>query len=421
MIRLFSGGFLISHFFFGTSIYTAILGIFVLIVVVGDFTATAITVLYIRVLYPRLFKKRFDETYLPSCAIILPCKGIPKDLKQNLAAFLELDYPNYTIIFALESKNDAAYPIISSLIEHKPNASIVIAGFATECAQKNYNLLAAIRESHNPDVYVFADADISPGRHWLKDLILPLSSQKITVSTGFRWLISKKGSLGDLTHVYINIFLFVGLTFVNLTGKTFLWGGSMAIRRKDFEDLKVADVWSHTVVDDNSLSQILLVNARKAMVVPGCVTESDDLLPSISRGIAWFSRQIMFCKAHQRPLWKFGVIPTVVATFSVMLWLPLSIIISMSTGIGFLTLGGGASIVFFAGELLTVLWYPLMGPMPRFYKFVAAQPLLRVTHIISPLKTVFATSLVWSGARYHLNKKGKVTQVERLMPEDNPV
>jgi cellulose synthase/poly-beta-1,6-N-acetylglucosamine synthase-like glycosyltransferase len=408
---------LISNVIFGTSLYTTILGVFVIVVIVGDFTATALTVLYQRVLYPRFFKRRFDASYKPKCAIILPCKGVPKDLEQNLAPFLTLDYPDYSIYFALESETDAAYPIISRLIENKPNASIVIAGLATQCGQKNYNLLAAIRKAHDAEVYVFADADIEPQPSWLADLILPLSSPKITVTTGFRWLIAKKGSISDFTHVYINIFLYTGLTVVNFIGKTFLWGGSMAIRRKDFEELNVAEFWSHTVVDDNSLSEVILKNHRKSIVVPGCVTPSDDLLPTINTGIKWFSRQIMFCKAHQRLLWMFGVVPAAIAAFLVMLWLPLSLIISMSTGIPFFNLGGGASLLFFAGELCTVLWYPLLGPTPHFYKFLMFQPALRLTHIISPVKTVFVTSLVWSGARYHLNKKGKVTRVERLKPE----
>jgi hypothetical protein len=64
--------------------------------------------------------------------------------------------------------------------------------------------------------------------------------------------------------------------------------------------------------------------------------------------------------------------------------------------------------------MLIVLLYPLMGPIPRFYKLFFLQPFLRFTHIVSYWNTMFARTIVWSGIRYTLNRAGDVTKVERL-------
>jgi cellulose synthase/poly-beta-1,6-N-acetylglucosamine synthase-like glycosyltransferase len=403
---------------FGSFFWTKALAFYALAVVCGDFFITSFTILYQRFWYDRVFRKRYDTSYSPRCAIIIPCKGIAKDLKSNLESFFNLDYPTYEILFALECEQDACFPIISELVRSSRKASIVIAGLATQCAQKNYNLLAAIKKAANADVYVFADADISPNKAWLREIILPLSNKKVTVTTGFRWLTAVKGSLGEQVHTYINIFLYVLLTFINFFGGTFLWGGSMAIRRKDFEDLKVAEFWSHAVVDDNSLSRIIMKNSRRSVVVPACITSSDDLLPTTWQGIVWFTRQIMFLKSYEKPVWFFGVLPLVTGSLFLFLWLPISLIVCHGSPSAFFHLGGGATLIFFIGELITVSLYPLLGAMPKFPKFLILQPYMRTTHIISSLRTVYTNKVIWSGVKYHLTFSGTVSRVERLTPKE---
>jgi cellulose synthase/poly-beta-1,6-N-acetylglucosamine synthase-like glycosyltransferase len=401
--------------FFGSNAWTIALCIVAICIVAGDIIVTAVTVLYQRFWYDSITRKKFDESYTPRCSVILPCKGIPRDFEKNVGSFLSLDYSNYKMIFALESETDTALPVIRKLIKDKPMASVVIAGLATECSQKNHNMLAAIKNADNPEIYVFADADISPAKNWLKELVLPLSSPGITVTTGFRWLTAVQARTCEYVHAYINIFLYVLLTFINFAGGTFLWGGSMAIRRKDFDDLKVADLWSHAVVDDNSLSQLIMKKSRRSVVVPSCITKSDDLLTSTKQGIAWFTRQIMFLKSYEKAIWFFIMLPLVLLALLLFTWLPVAIIASKGSVARFLEVGGGASVIFIAGELITASLYPLLGSVPKFYKFLVLQPFMRTTHIISSLRTVYTNKIVWSGVKYHMTFTGKVSKVERLV------
>ena len=110
------------------------------------------------------------------------------------------------------------------------------------------------------------------------------------------------------------------------------------------------------------------------------------------------------------------MLPLVFGAMFMFLWLPAALIISHGSISVFLNVGGGASVIFYAGELLTVLLYPLLGSVPKFYKFLYLQPFMRTTHIISSLRTVYTNKVVWSGVRYHLTFSGKVSRVERLTP-----
>ena len=272
------------------------------------------------------------------------------------------DFAHYETIFVTESIEDPAVPVIRELIKNKNNARFVVAGLSSDCAQKNYNLLAGIAATHDTDMYVFADSDVRPHRQWLRELILPFGNPAIAVTTGFRWLNPTKGNPAEWMHAYANIFIYIVFSCAFFVGGVGLWGGSMAIRRKDFERLAVAKTWSAAVVDDLSLSRIIRKNRLKGIMVPTCMAHSDELLPTVTSGVLWFRRQIMFLRTYFKHLWFFLALPvTLLGTLFTCL-LPVAFLVSIFKINPFFASGGGAALVFYIGELMTALLYPLMGP-----------------------------------------------------------
>ena len=180
--------------FLGTSVITRTLFFIAVAFAVGDLLATLFTVFYQHFWYDRVMRPKYGDNSHQRCSLIIPCKGLPKDLENHLKGFFEQDHSNYEIIFVTESETDPAVPVIRSIIRGKDNAKLAIAGLTKSCAQKNHNLLAALKLIDNPDILVFADSDIRPSPHWLRELTLPLASPKITATSGFRWLHAKNGT-----------------------------------------------------------------------------------------------------------------------------------------------------------------------------------------------------------------------------------
>jgi ceramide glucosyltransferase len=383
--------------------------------VCADFLATLFSVVYQRYWYDRALRPRYDTNFAPSCAIIVPCKGEIKNVEENLRSFLHLDYPApYRVVFVVEDDADLAATTIRDVIEGASNARMVVAGLASNCAQKNHNLLAAVRTVQDADVYVFADADIGPKPRWLRELVLPLSDSKVVVTTGFRWLSISRPGLGAMVHNSINILLYVLLSVASFAAEVGLWGGSMAIRRKDFEELGVADLWGATVVDDISLSSRVASSGRSAVMVPTCVTSTDDFIGTVAGGVRWFERQIMFLKAYHHGLWMVGGGALVLLGMALTFWAPLAALLSISPRYSFLDMGGAASLLYLVGQVMTaLLLYPLLGELHRVGPFAALQPFMRTTQMVSYVRTVFTNVVTWSGVRYHLDRKGVVTRVER--------
>ena len=403
------------HTLLGSTALTRVLFWAAFAIVTADFLATLVTIFYQRYWYQKRLRPKFPADYTPRCAIIVPCKGTNKNLRSNLESFFSLDYPDYSVAFVTESAQDAAVPVINETIKNRRNARFVTAGISSKCAQKNLNLLAGIglAQHDGASVYIFADSDVKPGRAWLREIIRPLANPDIVVTSGFRWLHANRGSVAEWTHTYANIFIYVVFSCAFFLGGVGLWGGSMAIRRDDFEKLEVAKKWSAAVVDDMSLSQIIHNKRLKGVIVSSCMAHTDELFSSVRAGVAWFERQIMFLKVYFKHLWFFLALPIVIASATLILMLPAALLLSLSGTKTFFGSGGGAALLFYLGELITVSFYPLLGPMPRFHRFLLFQPFIRLTQAASFLGTCTTNTITWSGVRYHLKFFGDVKSVER--------
>jgi ceramide glucosyltransferase len=403
------------HTLLGSTALTHILFWGAFAFVAADFLATLVTVFYQRYWYQKKVRPKFPADYSPRCAIIVPCKGTNKNLRSNLESFFTLDYPDYVVAFITESAEDGAVPVIRETIKNRPNGRYVCAGLSSKCAQKNFNLLAGIglAQQAGASVYVFADSDIRPDTGWLREIIRPLANPDIVVTSGFRWLHAKKGSVAEWTHAYANIFIYIVFSCAFFTGGIGLWGGSMAMRREDFEKLEVAKKWSTAVVDDMSLSQLVHKKRLKGVIVSSCMAHTDELFSSVKSGIAWFERQIMFLKVYFKHIWFFLALPIVIVSVLLILSLPAAFLFSLSETKTFFGSGGGAALVFYLGELVTVSLYPLLGPLPRFYRFLLFQPFIRATQAASFFGTCTTNTITWSGVRYRLKFFGDVNSIER--------
>jgi len=99
--------------------------------------------------------------------IIIPCKGMEHQLRENLTAFMQQDHPNYEVTFVVERANDASVQLIRNVQKENRcvRSRLIVAGRTEQCGQKVHNLRCATAElSKEVDVLVFADSDASPGQ-----------------------------------------------------------------------------------------------------------------------------------------------------------------------------------------------------------------------------------------------------------------
>ncbi|MEP6904139.1 MAG: glycosyltransferase, partial [Actinomycetota bacterium] len=197
--------------------------------------------------YLNFFKRelaKLPSDFAPFVSIVAPCRGLDEDLEENLSALFRQQFPRYEVIFVVDDSEDESVPIINKLISKHLSISskLVIAPDAVETSQKVENLREAILHvSHESKVFVFVDSDARPPENWLRNLIAPLTDEKIGAATGYRWFISKKFSFASEMRSVWNASIASALG-ANLKSN-FCWGGSMAMRREIFEKLEIREKW----------------------------------------------------------------------------------------------------------------------------------------------------------------------------------
>lgn len=248
--------------------------------------------------------------YTPQATIIIPVKGVDRGWDHNLVNFLTQDYPNYQLVLTVATEQDPAYKLLDAQLRHREGwssgctASLVVAGFSDCRGEKVHNLLRGLREvAEDSLILVFADLDARPSKDWLRLLVAPLKDAGVMVSTGFRWYLPGRTFASRLRAAWDTSIA----TALGDHDGNFAWGGSMAMRRADFERLEIAEVhWQKTVSDDYALTRAVNEARGRIYFEPRCLVaaQEDSTLADFLR---WSTRQIVITRVYAPKLWALGL------------------------------------------------------------------------------------------------------------------
>ena len=192
---------------------------------------------------------------VPRVAVLVAVKGHNVQLDPFLRSLFDQDYPDYRLIFAVESADDPAVAAIAPWRERLGSrVALVVAGLSVDEGQKTTNLLAAVaRLEPDDEVIVLADADIVADRDWITQLVAPLTRGEADLVSGFTWVVAtdRRPATFLLASIAAALSTFPRLPFLNAA-----WGGSTALTRQTFDKLGVAAAWRGTLSDDLQLTAI---------------------------------------------------------------------------------------------------------------------------------------------------------------------
>jgi cellulose synthase/poly-beta-1,6-N-acetylglucosamine synthase-like glycosyltransferase len=245
--------------------------------------------------------------FTPYVSVFAPCRGLDSGLKQNLAALFKQDYSNYEIVFVSDRADDPSIELIRQLIEAQDRttritARIVIAGPAKDSGQKVHNLRVGVTECEaRSEVFVFVDTDARPQADWLRSLVAPLADEAIGAASGYRWFVPITRGLASHLRAVWNASIASALGASR--DKNFCWGGSTAIRRSTFAELRVAERWRGTVSDDFTLTRTLHEAKLPIHFVPACLVPALDSC-TMRELFEFTNRQLKITRVYAPHLWR---------------------------------------------------------------------------------------------------------------------
>lgn len=263
----------------------------ILLLVLGILNIIGVGGLIVFYLYGYLSNRHIPtKTHTGKIAVIVPCKGLIPNLKNNLTAICQQSYTNFEVIFILDSKDDLAYQLIHSITQQIFHARLVYAKKIATASGKISALLAGISHSNDPSTYVFADADICPHHTWLENLVAYLPQENIGATTGFRWYFPT-----NLKTSLIATWNMATISSLYHSISNYTWGGSTAISRKLFEKLNIAQHWQTGFSDDLILTQIVKKNGYNIKFVPQSIVESPEDT-TIKTFLKWGTQQFTWMR-----------------------------------------------------------------------------------------------------------------------------
>ena len=251
--------------------------------------------------------------YTPFVTVIAPTRGLDIGLHENLEPLLSQNYPEYEVIFVTDRPDDPSVPLIERVIRRSSRpARIVFAGAAVDSGQKVHNLRRAVSEVDlKCEVVVFVDTDARPHIHWLRSLVTPLKDERLGAATGYRWFIPASGRIASHLRSVWNASIASALGA--RSDKNFCWGGSTAIRRTTFKQLRVSERWRGTVSDDFTVTRVLQEAKLPIHFVPQCLIPSlDDC--SLSELFEFTNRQLKITRTYAPHLWKSVLVGSLIFT-----------------------------------------------------------------------------------------------------------
>jgi cellulose synthase/poly-beta-1,6-N-acetylglucosamine synthase-like glycosyltransferase len=231
-----------------------------------------------------------DNERSDKISVIVPCKGIIPNLKNNLLAICNQSYVNFEVIFVLDSDEDPAYPTIVSIVKKIPYSTLVHTKKISTASGKISALLEGITHSDNPIIFVFADADIHPHHTWLSNLVSYLYEKNVGATTGFRWYFPT-----NLKSTLIAAWNMATMSSLFHSISNYTWGGSTAIKKSLFEKLQIKKYWQTGFSDDLILTQIVKKNRYNIKFVPQSIVESPEDT-NITTFLKWGTQQFTWMR-----------------------------------------------------------------------------------------------------------------------------
>lgn len=305
-----------------------------------------------------------QNRYQPKAVVIVPCKGLEHDFEENIRALFVQEYREYELIFVTESESDPAYAVLNKLIQYHSRrpAWLIVAGEARGRGQKVHNLCAAIDMlnaiDRRAEALVFADSDARPAKYWLAELVAPLGDKRIGATTGFRWYVPERDNFSSLLLSVWN----AGALALLGERSGFAWGGSMAIRRENFDKLDIKRCWQGALSDDYALTTAVHAAGQRIKFIPPCLVAS-HLDATFSELLEFSTRQMRITRVYAPRVWQLAGISH--GLFNLAFW----------GGWLWLLLTGLMSEVSFGLALLLII-IPLLGAVTGWLRATVAAHLL---------------------------------------------
>ncbi|MGA3327587.1 MAG: bacteriohopanetetrol glucosamine biosynthesis glycosyltransferase HpnI [Terriglobia bacterium] len=211
--------------------------------------------------------------FTPPLSVLKPVHGLDPEAYENFASFCLQDYPEYEVLFAVASEQDAATPVIRKLIADFPALPIHLV-VTTEKIGSNdkVNKLCALARAAMHNFLALSDADIRVGPGYLRSVAAPFRDAQVGAVTSMFTGIPLRSLWPELEAISISTdFMPAVLMARALEGVRFALGATAAIRRECLAEIGGFEALADEAADDHELGCRTAARGHRVELVDGSV------------------------------------------------------------------------------------------------------------------------------------------------------
>lgn len=374
--------------------------------------------------YLRTYKQPLiSDNQLPKTAVILCLRGADPFLPNCVRSLLNQNYPDYDLKLIIDSPEDPAFKIAKEVIAETKATNFQISTLRTvrhNCSLKCSSLVQAVSDLDDSyQVVALVDADTIVHKNWLRELVSPLTNEKVGITTGNRWYVPTGKYWGSLVRYAGNVSTVVQMFLFQVP-----WGGSLAIKKQLLQQTEIMEKWGEAFGEDMLLHKVIKKHGWKIKFVPSLLMVNREesnlstLFPSLQR--------LILCSRLYHPNWLALVSDAV----SSILFPTLTIFLAL--GLFFATEWNTAFSLFKTYSIYTIGLLLLMlvmelgvqeiirsqgQPIPEIsltniLKMLIAIPLTQWVYGLAMLSSLWISTVTWRGLTYKIKSPWHIRLVE---------
>lgn len=265
-----------------------------------------------------------NTDFFPPISCLKPIRGLDEDAYENYASFCSQDYPEYEIVFCIDT-DDPALPVLEKLITDFPERKIrLLFGSGRSAINDKIARLVRLVKEAQYDLLVITDGDIRVGPDYLRAVAHPFRDPKVGgattlyVSTEETTFIQELQSIGMISDFFAGI-----LVAWQLDGVKFMFGQSIVTTKQRIAGFGGYETIENRPADDLNVGRLVAAQAEVKLLpyIVKTVADFASLKDLFYKRVRWMTvMRLVRRQGHRGLVFTWGLIWALIAVAAHPTW-----------------------------------------------------------------------------------------------------
>jgi len=233
---------------------------------------------------------RYSFSQWPPVTVLKPVCGLEKNQKINLQSTCLQDYPEFQVVFSVQSPDDPAIPLLKEIQQEfgPERVSVAIEHRRAGLNGKINNLLGALSYARH-DILVISDSDVRLEPDYLKAIIAPLADPGVGYACTLYKATCADRWFEKMELLTYNADFMPNVVFAHVSGASkFCLGSSVALRRCILEEMGGLEALANYLVEDYEMGRRIRDSGKKVVIVRHFI----DIVVDLKNLSQWWNHQV---------------------------------------------------------------------------------------------------------------------------------